>query len=107
MTLSYHKKIIFTNRKIFIFCHLQIEKYLIYYKKIENYFRKENKMKINKKKIQIAMARNCMNTVDLQKTTGMPRPTVDNVVSGKNVRPGTVGRIAKALGVDVTEIIEQ
>ncbi len=59
-------------------------------------------MKINKKKIQIAMARNCMNTVDLQKTT-----TVDNVVSGKNVRPGTVGRIAKALGVDVTEIIEQ
>lgn len=80
---------------------------MIYYKKIENYFRKENKMKINKKKIQIAMARNCMNTVDLQKTTGMPRPTVDNVVSGKNVRPGTVGRIAKALGVDVTEIIEQ
>ena len=64
-------------------------------------------MKINKKKIQIARARNCMNTVDLQKTTGMPRPTVDNVVSGKNVRPGTVGRIAKALGVDVTEIIEQ
>lgn len=64
-------------------------------------------MKINKKKIQIVMARNCMNTVDLQKTTGMPRPTVDNVVSGKNVRPGTVGRIAKALGVDVTEIIEQ
>ena len=64
-------------------------------------------MKINKKKIQIAMARNCMNTVDLQKTTGMPRPTVDNVVAGKNVRPGTVGRIAKALGVDVTEIIEQ
>lgn len=80
---------------------------MIYYKKIENYFRKENKMKINKKKIQTAMARNCMNTVDLQKTTGMPRPTVDNVVSGKNVRPGTVGRIAKALGVDVTEIIEQ
>lgn len=80
---------------------------MIYYKEIENYFRKENKMKINKKKIQIAMARNCMNTVDLQKTTGMPRPTVDNVVSGKNVRPGTVGRIAKALGVDVTEIIEQ
>ena len=53
------------------------------------------------------MARNCMNTVDLQKTTGMPRPTVDNVISGKNARPGTVGRIAKALGVDVMDIIEQ
>ena len=64
-------------------------------------------MKISKKKIEIAMARNCMNTVDLQKTTGMPRPTVDNVISGKNARPGTVGRIAKALGVDVMDIIEQ
>jgi len=37
----------------------------------------------------------------------MPRPTVDNVISGKNARPGTVGRIAKALGVDVMDIIEQ
>lgn len=33
-------------------------------------------MKISKKKIEIAMARNCMNTVDLQKTTGMPRPSL-------------------------------
>lgn len=29
-------------------------------------------MKISKKKIEIAMARNCMNTVDLQKTNRMP-----------------------------------
>ena len=52
------------------------------------------------------MAKACMNTADLQKATKMPRPTVNNVVSGKNIRPGTMGRIAKALGVDVTEIIE-
>ena len=27
-------------------------------------------------------------------------------MSGKSVRPETIGRIAKALGVDVTEIID-
>ncbi len=52
------------------------------------------------------MAGACMNTEDLQKTSNMPRPTINNVISGRNVRPGTIGRVAKALGVNVTEIIE-
>lgn len=52
------------------------------------------------------MAMACMNTEDLQRTSDMPRPTLNNVISGRNVRPGTIGRVAKALGVDVTEIIE-
>lgn len=52
------------------------------------------------------MAVACMNTEDLQKSSKMPRPTLNNVISGRNVRPGTIGRVAKALGVDVTEIIE-
>ena len=51
------------------------------------------------------MARACMNTEDLAVKTGMPRPTVNNVVTGRNVRPGTFGRIAAALKVDVTEIL--
>ncbi len=63
-------------------------------------------MKANKQKLELAMARACMNTADLQKATGMPRPTVNNVVSGKNVRPGTIGCIAKALSADVAEIID-
>lgn len=63
-------------------------------------------MRTNKRKLELAMAKACMNTADLQKATKMPRPTVNNVISGKNIRPGTMGRIAKALGVDVTEIIE-
>lgn len=63
-------------------------------------------LKANRKKLEIAMAMACMNTEDLQRTSGMPRPTLNNVISGRNVRPGTIGRVAKALGVDVTEIIE-
>ncbi|MBS6376681.1 MAG: helix-turn-helix domain-containing protein [Clostridium sp.] len=52
------------------------------------------------------MARACVNTDDLQRAAEMPRPTVNNVISGKSVRPATLGRIAKALKVDVTEIID-
>ncbi len=63
-------------------------------------------MKANRKKLELAMAAACMNTEDLQKTSNMPRPTLNNVISGRNVRTGTIGRVAKALGVDVTEIIE-
>jgi len=63
-------------------------------------------MKANKLKLKIAMARACMNTEDIQKTTGMPRPTINNVMTGKNVRPATIGKIAKALSVDVEEILE-
>lgn len=63
-------------------------------------------MKVDKHKIELAMARACMNADDLQKAAEMPRPTLNNVITGKNVRPATLGRVAKALGVDVTEIIE-
>ena len=63
-------------------------------------------LKANKKRLEIAMANACMNTEDLQKVSKMPRPTLNNVITGRNVRPGTIGRVAKALGVDVTEIIE-
>lgn len=63
-------------------------------------------LRANRKKLELAMAMACMNTEDLQKSSEMPRPTLNNVISGRNVRPGTIGRVAKALGVDVTEIIE-
>lgn len=63
-------------------------------------------MKANRKKLELAMAMACMNTEDVQKVSNMPRPTLNNVISGRNVRPATIGRVAKALGVDVTEIVE-
>ncbi len=63
-------------------------------------------MKANRKKLEKAMAQSCMNTKDLQKVADIPRPTLNNVISGRNVRPGTIGRVAKALGVSVETILE-
>lgn len=63
-------------------------------------------MKADKKKLELAMARACMSINELQAKADMPRPTINNVLYGKSIRPNTVGKIAKALGVDVTEIIE-
>ena len=64
-------------------------------------------MKANRKKLELAMARACMSTEELIKKSAMPRPTVNNVIVGRNVRPGTLGRIARALDVDVTDILEE
>lgn len=47
-----------------------------------------------------------MSTDDLTKAAAIPRPTINNVITGRNVRPATLGRVAAALGVDVTEIME-
>lgn len=63
-------------------------------------------MRANREKLMLTMARACMNTEDLTEASGMPRPTVNNVIKGRSVRPGTLGKIARALGVDVTEILD-
>lgn len=64
-------------------------------------------MRANREKLVVAMAWACMNTEDLAASAEMPRPTVNNVITGRSVRPGTLGKIARALGVDVTEIMEE
>ena len=64
-------------------------------------------MKANSHALKIEMARACMDTEDLVKAAEMPRPTVNKVLAGRSVRPGTLGRIARALRVDVTKIMEE
>ena len=64
-------------------------------------------MKANSRALKIEMARACMDTEDLVKAAEMPRPTVNKVLAGRSVRPGTLGRIARALRVDVTKIMEE
>jgi predicted transcriptional regulator len=64
------------------------------------------KMKVNRQKLELAMARACMNSADLPEAAQLPRATVYNAITGKGIRPGTLGKIAKALGVDPLEIIE-
>ena len=63
-------------------------------------------MRADKTKILISMARACFCAKTLALAAKMPESTVKNVISGRNVRPSTFGRIAHALGVDVTEIME-
>ncbi len=63
-------------------------------------------MKVNRDKLELAMARVCMNPADLAEKAELPRPTLNNAIVGRDVHPGTAGRIAKALGCDVTEILE-
>lgn len=62
-------------------------------------------MKADKSKLTLAMARACMTPESLTAAARMPRPTVNNIISGRSVRPATLGRIARALGVDPAEII--
>lgn len=68
---------------------------------------RRNKVKVDRKKMELAMARACMESRDLPAAAGLPRPTVQNAIVGKGVRPATVGRIAKALGVDPAELIAE
>lgn len=61
-------------------------------------------MKINRQKYELAKARACMGQKELIKA-GIPQGTLCRVLRG-DIRPETAGKIAKALGVDVTDIIE-
>lgn len=63
-------------------------------------------MKLDRKKYELARARACMGQKDLI-AAGIPKGTLCRIIGGVELRPETAGRIAKALGVDVTEIIEE
>lgn len=62
-------------------------------------------MKLDRRKFNLARARACMGQSDFEKV-GIPKGTLCRAMSGKGLKPETIGRIAKALGVDVTEIME-
>lgn len=57
-------------------------------------------------KINIALARACMTDGDLAEKSGLPATTIHNIKARRSTRPATAGKIAKALGVDVTELLK-
>jgi len=63
------------------------------------------KLKIDRKKLELALARACMNSQDLY-LKGIPKGTFCRAMGSKQIKPGTAGKIAKAIGCDITEIIE-
>lgn len=62
-------------------------------------------MRANKEKLVLAMARACLNPKDLARKAEMPPQTVNGVIRGRNARPATLGRIARALGCDPVDIL--
>ena len=67
----------------------------------------EINMKLDEKKLQMILAEKGMMLKDLCESAGIGEITLRNIRQGKSrPRPATIGRIAKALGVDVKDIIE-
>jgi transcriptional regulator with XRE-family HTH domain len=64
-------------------------------------------MKLNMDKLDICMADTCMSYEDLSKKSGISLNTLYSLKrDNRNPRSVTVGKIAKALGVKATEIID-
>lgn len=63
-------------------------------------------MNLDLNKLKLVQARACLSTNDLSKMTELSRATISRVINGKvKATPKTIGLIAKALNVDVAEII--
>lgn len=64
-------------------------------------------LRANPELVAIAMARACMDISSIAEKAKMPIPTVKNVTRGLNVMPKSLGKVAKALECDPTEIIDK
>ncbi|MEG9318208.1 helix-turn-helix domain-containing protein [Fusobacterium varium] len=53
------------------------------------------------------MARKCLDRPQLTEISGLSETTIKNAIKGNDILLSSVGKIAKALEVDVTELIEQ
>lgn len=75
--------------------------------RLTGFLRKVKKMKISRAKLDVALARACMNVSDLSRK-GIGRSAIERAVasSGRGVTPKTAGKIAQALSVDVTDLLE-
>ncbi|MGL4485280.1 MAG: helix-turn-helix domain-containing protein [Anaerovoracaceae bacterium] len=63
-------------------------------------------MKLNSKKVMILLAEKNMSISDLEKLSGLSHVTVSHAVNGyPNLRPITVNKIAKALAVNIIDIL--
>ncbi len=63
-------------------------------------------MRIDRIKLLILIATKDISTLELAKKSGLSRQTISCIKQGKRCREETAKKIAKALDVDVTEILE-
>lgn len=62
-------------------------------------------MKISNAKLNLLLAQKCMQKKDLKEAVS--KTTLSKIAKGEKISPFIVGKIARALNVDVEEIIEQ
>ena len=62
-------------------------------------------MKADRRKIEIIMARTGKRRKDLG--VNIAPSTVQNIIREKEVLPDTIGKLARELGVDITEILKE
>lgn len=63
-------------------------------------------MELSRNKINIAMARKQMTVQKLAEAYGVSRARINVILNQRRVSTVSAGKLAAALGVDVTEIIE-
>lgn len=62
---------------------------------------------VSQDKVHLLMAQKCMNPYDLCSVAQISYPGYRRIMKTGRCKIATMGRIAKALGVDVTEILEE
>lgn len=63
-------------------------------------------MKIDREKIELLTAERKMTFGELSEAAGISRGNLGTVLNRENNQPRTIGRLAEALGVPVSAIIE-
>ncbi|HFD8693226.1 helix-turn-helix domain-containing protein [Clostridium perfringens] len=64
-------------------------------------------MNIDFNKLKLAQAKACLSLNELVEITGLGKSTISRTLNGKvKANPKTIGLIAKALKIDVEEIID-
>ena len=63
-------------------------------------------MTVSKSKVDIILAQRKQTVTELCEKVGFSRNRFYTVMNSKKISPKTAGKLAEALGVDVTEIIE-
>ena len=63
-------------------------------------------LQVDQDKVQLQMARQCMNPYDLCSKAGISYASYRRIMKEGGCKIATLGKLAAALGVDVTEILE-
>ena len=63
-------------------------------------------MQLSKNKINVAIAKEQITIIKLAERYGVSRSRMNLILNSREVTPVCAGRLAKALNVDVTELLE-